>query len=344
MIQVLLVEDSPLGQDLMKCILTSDKDIEVIGIVRNGIEALRFLETTRPDIIIMDLNIAYVNGFKMTERIMETNPVPIIMVTALSGSTDDKKRFQAIQAGAISITEKPTSIYDSNYKEICKNIINNVKLMSEIKVVKRKFRKTINVKKSIETEKNLNKEFLDKKIVVIGVSTGGPPILNSIFSQLNEDIPVPILVVQHITQGFINGLVDWLRRESKLPIHIAENEEKILPGHIYFAPDDYHMEIRCNGMILLNKKEKVNGLRPAVSYLFGSVADVYGKRSIGILLSGMGRDGVEELKILKDKGAITIAQDKESSVVYGMPGEAVKINATIYILSPQKIAELLNEL
>jgi len=344
MIKVLVVDDSPTVQELMKYILTSDKDIEVIGIVNNGIEALKFLETMKPDVITMDINMPYMNGFEATERIMETNPVPIIMITALFDSTDVERTFQAIQAGAVSVIEKPVSVRDENYKEICKNIINNVKLMSEIKVVRRKFLNNKGSNKLLKIEAKFNNDFADKKVVAIGVSTGGPPILKNIFSKLAESVNVPILVVQHITPGFINGLIDWLRQETKIPIHIASNGQSILPGHIYFAPDDYHMEIMYNAKIVLNKQEKINALRPTVSHLFNSVANAYGKNSIGILLSGMGKDGVEELKFLKEKGAVTIAQDKESSVVYGMPGEAVKINAATYILSPEKIAEFINGL
>lgn len=343
MIKVLVVEDSPTVQELMKYILTSDDEIEVIGTASNGVEALKFLETVKPDVITMDINMPYMNGFKATERIMETNPVPVIMLTALFDTTDVEKTFEAIQAGAVTVIEKPVSIYHPNYKEVCNNIIKNVKLMSEIKVVRRKFRKDISYKNAQCQSKSSN-EFVNKKIVAIGVSTGGPPILNNIFSKLKKDINVPILVVQHMTPGFINGLVEWLRQETKIPIHIAEDGQTILAGHIYFAPDDYHMEIGYNGKIALNKNDKINGLRPTVSYLFSSIANIYGRNSIGVLLSGMGRDGVEELKVLRDKGAITIAQDKESSVVYGMPGEAVKINAATYILSPEKIADLLNEL
>jgi two-component system chemotaxis response regulator CheB len=344
MIKVLVVDDSPTVQDLMKYILTSDKDIEVIGNVNNGIEALKFLETMKPDVITMDINMPYMNGFEATQRIMETNPVPIIMVTSLFDSTDVERTFQAIQAGAVSVIDKPVSVRNQNYEDICKNIINNVKLMSEIKVVKRKFNGSKGSNKLLRMEAKVNNDFDDKKVVAIGVSTGGPPILKKIFSKLTESIHVPILVVQHITPGFLNGLVDWLRQETKIPIHIASNGQSVLPGHIYFAPDDNHMEIMYNGKIVLNKQEKTNGLRPTVSHLFNSVANAYGKNSIGILLSGMGRDGVEELKILKEKGAVTITQDKESSVVYGMPGEAVKINAATYILSPEKIAELINGL
>ena len=127
-------------------------------------------------------------------------------------------------------------------------------------------------------------------------------------------------------------------------MHIASHGEKALPGHIYFAPDGFHMEIRSNGQIFLNGTEKENGLRPAVSYLFRSVANYYGKNSIAILLTGMGKDGAKELKLLKDKGAITVAQDKETSVVYGMPGEAVKLDAATYVLSPEKIAELFRKI
>jgi two-component system chemotaxis response regulator CheB len=344
MIKVLVVDDSPTVQELMKYILTSDKDIEVIGIVNNGIEALKFLETMKPDVITMDINMPYMNGFEATERIMETNPVPIIMITALFDSTDVERTFQAIQAGAVSVIEKPVSVRAENYKEICKNIINNVKLMSEIKVVRRKFRNSKDSNKLLKIETKYNNDFADKKVVAIGVSTGGPPILKNIFSKLVESVHVPILVVQHITPGFINGLIDWLRQDTKIPIHIASNGQSVLPGNIYFAPDDYNMEIMYNGKISLNKQEKINGLRPTVSHLFNSVTNAYGKNSIGILLSGMGKDGVEELKVLKEKGAVTIAQDKESSVVYGMPGEAVKINAATYILSPEKIAEFINDL
>lgn len=343
MIKVLVVDDSKTVQELMKYILNFDKDIEVIGTANNGVEALKFLETMKPDVITMDINMPFMNGFEATERIMQTTPVPIIIVTALFNSTDVEKTFEAIQAGAVSVIDKPVSIKHPNYNNMCKDIIDNIKLMSEIKVVKRTFRSGVNLNQMLEIEPKFNNDCTDKKIVAIGVSTGGPPILKKIFSKLNENVKVPILVVQHITPGFINGLVDWLRQDTKLPIHIASNGQSVLPGNIYFAPDDYHMEITYNGTISLNKKEKINGLRPTVSNLFNSIANAYGKNSIGILLSGMGKDGVEEMKILKEKGAVTVAQEKDSCVIYGMPGEAVKINAATYSLSLEKIAELINK-
>lgn len=338
MIKVLIVDDSPTVQELMMFILNSDNDIKVIGVVNSGEKAIKFIEKNKPDIITMDINMPGMDGFEATRKIMEINPVPIVIVTALFDSKNVEKTFQAMEAGAISVIEKPVGLCHSDFKEVSKNIINIIKLMSEIKVVKRKasFK---NIRSHLG-QNNLNNFSRDVKIAAIGVSTGGPPVLQTIFSKLPPNINIPILVVQHITPGFINGLINWLSGVTKYPIHLASNGEKALPGHIYFAPDGYHMEIRQNEKIFLSVAEKENGLRPAVSYLFRSVANYYGKNSIGILLTGMGKDGAKELKLLKDKGAITVAQNRESSVIYGMPGEAVKLEAATYVLSPEKIAEL----
>lgn len=342
MIKVLIVDDSPTIQQLMNYILSSDNAIKVIGIVNNGESAIKFIEKNKPDIITMDVSMTGMNGFEATRSIMETNPIPIIVITGLFDSKDIDRTLQAIDAGAVSVIEKPTGITDKNFHEIAQNIIDMVKLMSEVKVIKRKpaYKNTkINLSTDIKEENRLS----DIKIVAIGVSTGGPPVLQTIFSKLPSNIKIPILVVQHITPGFLTGLIDWLSQVTEYPIHIASQGEMALPGHIYFAPDGFHMEVRSSGQILLTTAEKENGLRPAVSCLFRSVSNYYGKKSMAILLTGMGSDGAQELKQLKDKGAITVAQNKETSIVYGMPGEAVKLNAATYVLSPEKIAELLGK-
>ena len=341
MIKVLVVDDSPLIQELMINILNSDNDIQVIGVVGSGEKAIRFLENTKPDIITMDINMPGMNGFEATRRIMETNPTPIIVITALFNCKHVDTSFQAMKAGALSVMEKPVIETEKEFKRTSQELINMVKIMSEVKVVRRKpSSKDINVKPLNKVKSTLS----NIKIAAIGVSTGGPPVLQTIFSKIPEHIRIPILVVQHMAPGFINELVGWLSQTTKQPIHVACQGEKALPGHIYFAPDGFHMGIRSNGQIFLSNTEKENNLKPAISYLFRSIANYYGKDSLNILLTGMGSDGARELKVLKDKGAITIAQDKETSVVYGMPGEAVKLNAATYVLSPEKIAELLGKL
>ncbi|MCT4621940.1 MAG: chemotaxis-specific protein-glutamate methyltransferase CheB [Marinisporobacter sp.] len=343
MIKVLIVDDSPTVQELIKYILNEDKEINVIGVANNGEEAIRFVEKNKPDIITMDISMPIMDGFEATRRIMETNPVPIIVISGLFNADEMDRTFQAVESGAVSVIEKPVGIYHADFDEISKNIIEKVKLMSEVKVIKRK-RNYKNRKLNLTRTRKLGEGLSKIKIVVIGVSTGGPSVLQTIFSKLPSNIKIPILVVQHIAPGFLNGLVEWLSKSTAYPIHIASQGETALPGHIYFAPDGFHMEIRRNGKIFLNKNDKKNGVRPSVSYLFKSVAKDYGKNAMAILLTGMGKDGAEELKLLKDEGAMTVVQDQGSSVVYGMPGEAVKLNAATYILSPEKIADLFRKI
>ena len=168
-------------------------------------------------------------------------------------------------------------------------------------------------------------------------------MLQTILSGLPQKFPVPILVVQHIARGFLEGMVAWLGQTTSLPIHTAVYGDRPLPGHVYFAPDNFHMEIRGN-RIVLNKDKPEYGIRPSVSHLFRSATNVFGENTIGVLLTGMGKDGAEELKMMKEKGAVTIVQDEESSVVYGMPGEALKLDAAIYVLPPHKMAPALKSL
>jgi two-component system chemotaxis response regulator CheB len=179
------------------------------------------------------------------------------------------------------------------------------------------------------------------RVVAIGASTGGPPVLQQIFSSLPPSFPAPILLVQHISPGFTQGFVDWLNRTATLQARLAVDGERIVPGNIYVAPDGYQMKVDNSGRIVLATEEAENGIRPSISYLFRSVASAFGPKSIGILLTGMGRDGADELKTMRDKGALTIAQDKESSIVYGMPMEAMKLGAAQYSLPPDKIIDML---
>lgn len=182
------------------------------------------------------------------------------------------------------------------------------------------------------------------RVVAIGASTGGPLVLQTILSELPVDFTVPILVVQHIKPGFLDGMVDWLRQATGKQICIASRGEHILPGHVYFAPDSLHMMVEKGDFITLNDNCSGQGPKPAVSRLFQSVLNIYGRNSAGILLTGLGDDGAKELKLMRETGAITIAQDKASSIVYGMPGEAVHLDAAMYVQPPHKIARLLGTL
>jgi two-component system chemotaxis response regulator CheB len=290
----------------------------------------------------MDINMPKMDGFEATRIIMETTPTPIVIVSASWDPKEVQKTFRAMEAGALAAVRKPVGVAHPDYKDQAKELIQTIKLMSEVKVVRRHSR--IKHGKGIPAGlavKDLIPLTTDVKVVAIGASTGGPPVIETILSRLSKDSCAPLLIVQHIAPGFVQGFADWLANSCRIPVKIATRHEFPLPGHAYIAPDGVHMGLDTSGRIVFEGSEPENGLRPAVSYLFRSVANVFGKNIVGVLLTGMGKDGAKELKMMKEKGAITIAQDEESCVVYGMPGEAVNLNAATYVLSPPKIAELL---
>ncbi|MCK9392238.1 MAG: chemotaxis-specific protein-glutamate methyltransferase CheB [Syntrophales bacterium] len=342
MIKVLIVEDSQVVRGLLSHILSSDPAIQVIGTAGNGEEAVKAVQDKRPDIVTMDINMPKMDGFEATRIIMETTPTPIVIVSASWDHKEVQKTFRAMEVGALAALEKPVGVNHPDYPRLSKELIQTVKLMSEVKVIRRRPR--TNHGKDTPAGLAINDLIhatTDIKAVAIGASTGGPPVIEAILSGLPKDFRAPLLIVQHIAPGFIQGFADWLANSCLFPVRIAKHHEFPLPGHAYIAPDGVHMGMDVGGRIVLEGTQPENGLRPAVSYLFRSVADVFGKNTVGVLLTGMGKDGANELKVMKEKGAITIAQDKESCVVYGMPGEAVNLNAATYELSPPKIAAFL---
>ncbi len=339
MIKVLVVEDSPVVREFLVHILSADPGIRVVGTAHDGEEAIEAIARTRPDVITMDVHMPKMNGLDATRRIMETCPTPIVVV---SGSTDLREvatTFEAMEAGALAVLRRPAGLGHPDHEATARELVQTVKLMSEVKVVRRWSRvRRDSVARPVQAR--LDHAPGKVKIVALGASTGGPPVLHTILSQLPEDFPVPVLIVQHMAAGFVRGFIEWLAQSSRLPVYLAAHGEPLLPGHVYVAPDELQMKVE-RGRIVLTREPPENGLRPSVSYLFRSVAEAYGGDAVAGLLSGMGRDGAAELKLLKDTGAFTFAQDKDSSVVHGMPGEAIRLDAAMFILPPEKIAAAL---
>jgi two-component system, chemotaxis family, protein-glutamate methylesterase/glutaminase len=344
-IDVLVVDDSRVTRMLVVHLLESDPQIRVVGTVADGQAALDFLKKNKPDVVLMDIHMPHMDGFEATRRIMETQPVPIVICSATTNPREVAITFRLMEVGAVACVEKPVAREHAEFEQLVANLLQTVKLMSEVKVVRRWPRSRL-APAAAPTERPAELEAAPTEIRVIGIgaSTGGPPLLQSILAGLSKDFPAPILVVQHIAHGFLPGLAEWLNQTTGLTIHIASNGTTPLAGHVYLAPDDFHMGLGASGRIFLIKGEPENAVRPAVSHLFRSLAEACGPNALGILLSGMGTDGAAELKLMKDKGAITIAQDRESSVVHGMPGEAVKLNAAKYVLAPRQISEVLMNL
>jgi two-component system chemotaxis response regulator CheB len=340
-IKVVIVEDSPVAQEFLTHILSSDPEIKIVSVAGNGIEALEAVAQHRPDVITMDIHMPVMDGFEATRHIMETLPTPIVIVSGSTGPNEISSTFRAIEAGALAVVRRPPGLDHNMFDAASKELIETVKLMSEVRVVRRIPRTKKEPVSDLATVMTMPKRTGSIQIAAFGASTGGPLVLQKILSRLPRDLPFPILIVQHIAAGFVTGFAEWLTSTTRFPLHIASNGEYPLPAHGYVAPDGFHMGMKNGPHIVLSDHASENGLRPSVAYLFRSVAESFGPNAVGVLLSGMGKDGVEELKLMKDSGAITIAQDAESSVVHGMPGEAIKLKAATYVLSPENIAAML---
>ena len=339
-IKILIVDDSPLIQKMFAHLFKQDPQLEIIGTAGDGQAALAFLSIRRPDVILMDIQMPIMNGYEATRRIMETDPIPIVICSASSQRDEVDKTFLAMEAGAVACVSKPVGPGHPEFMPMVVNLIDTMKLMSEVKLVRRR-RMPEGGPGSIPVAPAPVAPLTMPKIVAMGASTGGPMVLQSILTLLPTEYPLPILIVQHIATGFVQGLADWLRTTTKLPVEVARHDVPIAPGHVYLAPDDYHLGLSMDGRIALNNGAPENGLRPAVSYLFRSITHVYGASAVGVLLTGMGKDGAQDLLEMKNRGAVTIAQDRESSLIHGMPGEAIRVGAAMHVLSPEGISDLL---
>jgi two-component system chemotaxis response regulator CheB len=341
MIKVLIVDNSKVIQEFLAHLLTSDPDIRVVGFAGSGYEAIELARVKKPDVITMDIHMPGMDGYEATRTIMETVPTPIVIVSGSSGKKEVTNTFRLLDAGALAVVIRPPGFEHPQFTASRKELIKTVKLMSEVKVVKRFAHGRKGQIEPVRLVQALENDLKRIQVIAIGASTGGPMALQIILSMLPKDLPVPVLIVQHIATGFVKGFKEWLSATSGIKLKIAEDGETITGGIGYVAPDNFHMGINRGNKIILSKQPPENGLRPSVSYLFRSVGQTIGSKSIGVLLTGMGRDGVDELKGLKDKGALTLVQNRESSVVFGMPGEALRIGAADQALSPEAIAEIL---
>ncbi len=342
MIDVLIVDDSLTSRKFIKHIFDTDPKMRVIGEAKNGAEALRFVENRRPDVVVMDIQMPGMNGYETTRAIMNICPVPIVIHSTLAAPGKADIIFQAMKAGAVAVSQKPSGPGHPDSRQMIEKLIRTVKLMSEVKVVRKFNRNQKTALPSDVSTKLSQKAFSGIEIIGIGASTGGPPVLQTLLSTLSHDFSIPIIIVQHIATGFLDGMVAWLSKHTEMTLAIPKTGDPISGGHIYFAPEDHHLEITPARHFLIRPIPSENALKRPITYLFSSMAQIFGKTAAGVLLTGMGNDGAKGLKEMKRHGAITMAQNEESAVVFGMPHEAIKLDAATYVLSPTEIASYLN--
>ncbi|NET33386.1 MAG: chemotaxis-specific protein-glutamate methyltransferase CheB [Cyanothece sp. SIO1E1] len=344
-IRVLLVEDSPIALTILKRILDSSPEIEIVGTAQTGLEALALLPNIQPDVICTDFYMPQMNGLEFTSQVMADYPLPILVISASVQEEEDTHRiFQLLEAGAVDILPKPKAGLDAENVLLKQSLINKVKVLSGVKVFKKKRSQSMPARRLQRFDSTVSTVTTirgNPKIIAVGASTGGPLALQALFSDLPKDFPLPIVCVQHISLGFLQGLLDWLTANCQLSIQIAPVGERPAPGQIYFPPERQHLTIDHQGRFAYSQDPPVDSHRPSVTTTFASIAQFYGRKSIGILLTGMGRDGADGMQAIAAAGGLTIAQDEATSVVFGMPKEAIALGAAKQVLPIEAIAPAL---
>jgi two-component system, chemotaxis family, protein-glutamate methylesterase/glutaminase len=340
-IRVLVVDDTVVGRELLVAILQSTPGLQVVGVARNGQEAVRLALRLKPDIITMDVHMPEMDGYEATRQIMAENPRPIVMVTGSFAKDEHQLTFNALQAGALTIVEKPSLAATSERRE---HLVAQIKMMAEVKVVRRWARNGEGKAKVVAIAAPPPGKAAVLQLVAMAASTGGPGVLATILGRLPAGFGAPILLVQHVTKGFGEGFAHWLDQQTALKVCLGRHGYEPQPGDVVVGPDDYHMMVNDHGLIALTKAPPRFGIRPAADYLFHSVAETYGARAAGIILTGMGSDGADGLRAMREAGARTIAQDQYSCVVFGMPAVAIEAGAVEQILPADRIGQALANL
>jgi two-component system chemotaxis response regulator CheB len=336
MIRVLIVDDSPTARVLLRTVLGADPDLRIVGEASGGAEAVALTCSLRPNVITMDLRMPDMDGLEATKEIMIVAPTPIVIVTASAAVDEVETGLAALRAGALTVLAKPPGPGSPGFEDAARELVATVKAMAHVKVVRhwRRSAPTARAAKDAEPAE----AGPQVQVIAIAASTGGPAALLRLVSDLPGDFPVPILVVQHITPGFVGGLAEWLTKAGNLHVKVARDGEPLAPHTVYLAPDDFHLGVAPSNRIGLSQAAPVGVFRPSATFLFESVARLFGQAAVGVILTGMGEDGVEGLRALRQAGGRVLAQDEKSSVIFGMPGAAIAAGLADAVLSVDAIA------
>jgi two-component system chemotaxis response regulator CheB len=373
-IKVLVADDSPLVREILKDMISGERDLQLVGEAVNGREAVILTQRLRPDIITMDVMMPVMNGLEAVEEIMAYTPTPILIFSSVLDDKEMDVAFNAIARGALDVMEKPKVPGERQFDRIRAELLGKLRLLARIRVIShlRGKHKPAPARAAAESapppenrraegrprerlkpepaEGEESSEFpplplpsgrVKRRLVAVGASTGGPKALVQIFRRIPRAFPVPVLTVQHIAPSFAPGLVAWLNRESPLTVVLAKDKSTPEPGMVYIAPTGVHIILE-RGLIRFSDGAPVHSCRPAVDVLFQSVAAGVGEQAVGVLLTGMGHDGAQGLKAIHDRRGFTLVQDEKTSVIFGMPKSAIDLGAADEVVSlPEMPAAIL---
>lgn len=349
-IGVLIIDDSAFMRKSLSIMLESDPDIKVVGTARNGQEGLELVKSLKPDVATLDIEMPVMDGLTALKKIMAECPTSVIMVSSLT-TEGAESTLKALELGAVDFIPKELSYVNINITKIKEDLISKVKEIVKQKLIKERLNRLKSItqpgKPEVQRYSQNQIPSIGYKAVAIGISTGGPLSLQKIIPVLSDKIQIPIFIVQHMPPKFTKSLADRLNSMSKLNVKEAENGERVENGTVYIAPGGYHMTITKNGFnsshINISEEPGYTLHRPSVDVMMNSVINTYGKYTLGVIMTGMGKDGFEAIKNLKSLGGYSIAQDEQTCIVYGMPKAIVDAGLADNILPLEKIPETINK-
>jgi two-component system chemotaxis response regulator CheB len=343
-IRVMIIEDSKVIREFLEYIIGEDPRLDIAASVGSAEEALEILHRVSPDVVSMDIRLPGMNGVEATKRIMSEKPTPIVVVSASVESQDLQITMNALEAGALTVLEKPAGTISADYEASASRICTQLAIMSQVKVVRQRISVRPIVSPGAPPRPRLEPpRFAEYRMLGVVGSTGGPNALLALLGGLGGDFPLPIALVQHITASFLEGFAAWLRSACPLAVEIVRDRVKPAPGTVYLAASDRQLWVTSEGL-RANHSEPAWTQRPPGTILFQSMAQALSAQAMGVLLTGMGDDGAEGLLEIRKKGGHTIAEDESTAVVYGMPAAAVRLGAVCDSLPLPAIAPRILEL
>jgi len=337
-LRVLVVDDSRLMCKLLTDILSSDPGIQVIGVAHDGLTAIQMATALHPDVITLDIEMPGMNGLEVLGYLMSELPTPVIVVSGLSAP---EVAIQCLQLGAIDFVLKPSGPISIDLYKIQEDLLAKVKMAPLARLARPP---TIPLSPPPPAVKIARPALASRTIVGIAASTGGPQALERLLPRLSADLPAALIIVQHMPPGFTYSLAQRMNRYCAITVKEARHRERVEVGQAYIAPGGYHLILRPHpdapgeGLIYLDESPPIGGLRPSANVTLRSIAEVYGPRAIGVILTGMGADGREGVKLIKARGGHVIAQDQASSVVFGMPKAAIESGCVDEVIPLDDIA------